>query len=101
MGRKGSFSLCIRMNGLIAKYQESMSLSQERQQQEKKRIYEDFQESTLIIIHCSMSRGFPCFSELYLFAAYTTAGYYIPPLLILLQECLAARRCNCCWHFIG
>jgi hypothetical protein len=28
-----------------------VSLSQEPQQQEKKRIYEDFQESTLIIIH--------------------------------------------------
>jgi len=44
---------------------------------------------------------FACFSELYLFAAYTTAGYYMPLLLILLQECLAARRCNCCWHSIG
>ncbi len=52
------FSLCIRMNRIIAKYEVGVSLSQEPQQQEKKRIYKHFQESTLAIMHFQHANGF-------------------------------------------
>ena len=46
------------MNRIIAKYEVGVSLSQEPQQQEKKRIYKHFHESTLAIMHFQHANGF-------------------------------------------